>query len=193
LCWIKGHGDAWRLLFYGPLLVYIITAIALLVQILRKHQVIFVGIYARRSLSRMIAFVVVFVLIWLFPLCLRWYEFIFESADDDEKPPKSLIILHELCTGSSGFANFVVWATCPAVQEFICQHHRGQQVGSNGEDYESSELHEFASPVAPHADMDEPLMFHNQYDNEIFAQDSPRIDYSFSHSPQDRFGLYGDR
>lgn len=67
-------------------------------------------------LCRMMAFVGVFVLVWVWPCIFRWYQM---STDTSSTPPQLLMVLHQIGVSSAGFANCLVWITHPKLMEFI--------------------------------------------------------------------------
>ena len=67
-------------------------------------------------LCRMVAFVGVFVLVWIWPCIFRWYQM---AADLASSPPQLLVVLHEIGLSSAGFANCLVWITHPALMEMV--------------------------------------------------------------------------
>ena len=108
--------DLFNYFFYGPLACLMLFALTLLLYTSCKvgH---FRGKVRRRMLLRMVAFVVVFVMVWFFPLVYKIYGLItaFHSS------PDWLRSAHELSLAISGFANFVVWVTSRSVSVMLME------------------------------------------------------------------------
>eukprot|EP00823_Brevimastigomonas_motovehiculus_P007254 TRINITY_DN6265_c0_g1_i1.p1 TRINITY_DN6265_c0_g1~~TRINITY_DN6265_c0_g1_i1.p1 ORF type:complete len:371 (+),score=51.20 TRINITY_DN6265_c0_g1_i1:91-1203(+) len=111
-CWIQTKHELYRLLFYVPLLFYMAFTFFLLIYIIRNRTVLSFG-SPHNLVSRMIAFVLAFVVVWSVSAALHLYQVIFPS-DSDSNFSHVVTGLHAIALAGQGFVNFVVWVSSPA-------------------------------------------------------------------------------
>ena len=101
-CWIKNN--ALQLCQYGPLIIYLISAICLL------FYCIYVRYFSKQKIERLnmriIYFTCVFVLVWIFPTIDRIYSSILNI-----KSPIIIVWFHDIGIASAGLCNALVWGT----------------------------------------------------------------------------------
>jgi len=110
--------DLFNYFFYIPLLLFITFAIYLLLytSCMFSGGRGFMGRARKRMLLRMIAFVVVFVGVWIFPLIYKVRGLLqTRQTNTPESKTNFLDIMHDVCVTIAGFANFVVWVTSRSV------------------------------------------------------------------------------
>eukprot|EP01006_Ploeotia_vitrea_P042054 TRINITY_DN66601_c3_g1_i1.p1 TRINITY_DN66601_c3_g1~~TRINITY_DN66601_c3_g1_i1.p1 ORF type:complete len:419 (-),score=190.85 TRINITY_DN66601_c3_g1_i1:89-1345(-) len=129
-CWISGKQNYWRLVFYAPLFLYIMTALALLAYLCKYREFIFAGGGAARLRARMIAFVLCFVIVWSWPCAFRLFEF-FTETKEHQSSPMLLVALHDFMNGIQGFVNFMIWMTTPTMLTLCCGRCRNDD-GDSG-------------------------------------------------------------
>jgi hypothetical protein len=99
-CWIK---SSWlRLFFFGPLIIYMCGALLLLSLVIRRRHLLTFGA-PNRLLARMIAFVTIFVCVWVWPLVLRAHEILTDGSYNH-----ALVMVHSIMISGQGFGNFCV-------------------------------------------------------------------------------------
>jgi len=134
-CWIQGRHNIYRLLFYIPLFLYLISALLLFVYIIRFRTILQ---NPNHLVTRMIAFVATFVVLWLWISII----FIWEFATDSDAPD-FLLAMHCITLAGQGFGNFCVWSSSPALRGFCCrrcyQHESWEIVPINPKSKSDSE------------------------------------------------------
>jgi len=113
-CWIPGIQDPMKLTLVLPLFIYLFFAFYLLIYVFLKSRTPFV--LNARLKERMISFVGVFSVAWIWPAFAAAWDYISPGTLPD--------IFHYMDVGvvcGSGFFNFVVWITHPAFRNALCQ------------------------------------------------------------------------
>ena len=115
-CWFRGNHNPYRMLFFLPLSIYVLTALSL-VPVLVYKRAIFFTLKSSHIFFRMLLFVFVFVLVWIWPFALRLHQYALEGNND--MSPAPLVLMHDLAVASQGFFNFCVWLMSPSLQNYL--------------------------------------------------------------------------
>jgi len=111
-CWISDFQDPMRLTMELPLYIYLLFACYLLYFVFFISKASVLNAWLR---ERMLAFVGVFTIVWIWPTLATTWSFI---------SPETLPLgLHYMDVGAicgSGFFNFLVWITHPAYRNLVC-------------------------------------------------------------------------
>jgi hypothetical protein len=90
-------------------------ALLLLSLVIRRRHLLTFGA-PNRLLARMIAFVTIFVCVWVWPLVLRAHEILTDGSYNH-----ALVMVHSIMISGQGFGNFCVWITSPAFNDFFAK------------------------------------------------------------------------
>lgn len=106
-CWVHGTQNPVRLLFYTPVVVSLLFAVTLLLYVFLSAASTKLGKSMGRVLNRLMAYVLVFAAVWLFPIIDRLWPLMHGGAHS----PLWLSMLHSFSLSAMGAANFAVWST----------------------------------------------------------------------------------
>ena len=136
-CWISGDNNPLRIaFFFGPLFLYLVYALWLLKKVIERRHMLANGRNA--SFLRMIAFVVVFIAIWIWPMTFRVFSVTFSLWSSGYLFSK----LSELITHTHTHTQLQFFEVTPAF--FLTMHRMciSSQVFIRG-DWISSLIHSF--------------------------------------------------
>ena len=110
-CWIIDH--YYQLCLYIPIGTYMIFAIILTIYSIYRVRKIgkvksnkdFSKTKRGLLIQRLLAFTIIFLITWIFPLIVRLWPFMF----DVKAPPFIFLVLHHASLGCIGLGNSIVW------------------------------------------------------------------------------------
>ena len=118
-CWITKQHASFRMVLYGPMMVYVAFACYVLVTAVCNCRSL--PRRARsRTLCRMLAFVLTFAALWSIPFVDR----VLGLLQPDKDSPEWLQILKNVAIASSGLANFCVWASSADIRSKVMEELR---------------------------------------------------------------------